>query len=338
MRIFKNTSVYLLVLLLTRFIFAQFYNAGSVNYQHLLLTNDARSAGMGGAGIALPGGIEMLTTNPAAIAAEPGTHAFVGYQNIGLGVWGSVLSFSRRYQFGTIGISLQGLSSGDVKEIRSINGLPEITDRIAHDEYLTPAVSFSRLFLNDKLLAGVAVKGMYQRIDAIYEVLSSKAIGFDIGVQYREFNNRLTAAAVFRNVGYEFSSFYNDDTYPTPVIFEAGVSYVPRYLPHIRIVADVNKSRGAYVMYEPGIEFEIYPGVLTARMGYAFSQRDLDEQMKSFSGEKDEAYVKSNLNTFACGIGVQTVIQRKDVTFDIALQLKDEYYPPNVVASTSVAF
>ena len=317
---------------------AQYKNAGSVNYQHLLLSYDARTAALGGSGCALPGAIELNTVNPAASASTETMQWFVGYQNLGMGIWGSVMSFSRPYEFGIMTFTLQGLSSGAIDVIEVKNSSPLVTGRTAHDEYLTPSVSLARPFLSGKMLVGASVKGMYQRIDASTDVYSSKAIGFDFGFQYRPVNNRLIAAAVVRNIGYEFQSFISNDRYPTPMVFEAGISYIPRYLPSLRVIADINKSRGSDLMYEPGFEIEAYPGVLALRVGYPFSQADLDEKIRSFSGEKDPLYVKSNLATIACGAGIKTDIRNKDVSIDIALQFKDDFYPPTVQISSSVAF
>lgn len=319
---------------------AQYQSAGTVNYQHLLLNYDARGAALGGAGCALPGGIGMATVNPAALASTSGTHGYAGYQNVGLGIWGSLISYSRVCSFGTVAFSLQGLSSGDVEVIEVLNRNPVLTDRIAHNEYLTPSVTVSRTFLQSRILVGASLKGMYQRIDDSRSIYSSKAAGFDIGVQYRQFGNRFVAAAVFRNVGFEVASFTRDESYATPTVFEAGVSYIPRYMPNFRFVADVNKTRGSHIMYEPGIELELYPGVLVARVGYPFSHQDLEEQLKYFSSrsDKSDSYVKSNLNTLACGVGIKTKIQKKEVGFDLSAQLKDDFFPPTVVFSSEVAF
>jgi len=318
---------------------AQYQNAGTVSYQHLLLQYGARGAGLGGSGCALPGKIGMVTVNPAAVASGSGSQGFVGYQNMGLGVWGSVLSYSRLTSFGTIAFSMQGLSSGDIEVIGVKNENPVHTDQVAHIEYLTPSVTVSRAFLQNRVLVGASLKGMYQRIDNPPEIFSSKAAGFDVGVQYRQFGNRFVAAAVVRNVGFEFQSFTGEELYGIPSVFEAGVSYIPRYMPNVRLVADVNKSRGAYVMYEPGFEIELYPGVFVARAGYPFSQRDLEEWMKSFSGEeKDQTYVRNNLNTFACGVGITTSVQKRAVAIDVSAQFKDNFYPPTVVLSSEVDF
>jgi hypothetical protein len=179
---------------------------------------------------------------------------------------------------------------------------------------------------------------MYQRITVPWTTYSSKAIGIDVGMQYRINSDRLIAGMVFRNIGYEFSSFTDEESYPTPFIFEAGVSYIPRYLHNVRICADVNKARGDYINIEPGMEIEVYPKTFFLRLGYPFSQYDIKEQLNKFTGDDDENYMKSNWSTLAFGIGVRAPIQNLFIQFDFALQLRDKRQSPGLIYSAIIDF
>jgi hypothetical protein len=179
---------------------------------------------------------------------------------------------------------------------------------------------------------------LYHRINDSRSVYNSKAVAVDLGVQYYLLSDRLVVGAVLRNAGVEVASFNGDDSYPLPLMFEAGVSYIPRYMSSVRLALDINKLRGDYVGFEPGLEIEIYPKVLFARFGYAFSQEDLSEQLKKFSGNQDEDYQKSNWSSFCAGIGVRTGVRKVKVQVDIGLEFRVSWLPPSPVVSASVEF
>jgi hypothetical protein len=338
----KTACIFIFFFLLSTFApnaFSQHSSAGSVNYQHLLLQYDGRSTGLAGANVALPAGVEGTFANPAAIASVNKQQVFIGNQLLLDGVWSSPIGYLRPYNFGIFAVTLQGLSSGkvEVKDI-SIGLEPVITNQVAHTEYFTPSISFARAFLKKKLLAGVSIKGMYQRIVIPHNIYSSKAIGMDIGIQYKVNGDMLVTGMAFRNVGFEFSSFNDDESYATPLIFEAGISFVPRYLKNVRICADVNKTRGDYITIEPGMEIEVYPKTFFVRLGYPFSQYDIEEKINKLTGDKDENYVKSNWSTFACGIGLKAPLQNMLLRFDVGLQLIEASSTPQIQYSAVLDF
>ena len=319
---------------------AQYRTAGTVNYQHLLLDYNARSVGMAGASVAVPGKSIGILANPAADAALSGMEAFVGYQLVLDGVWAAPLGVARNYPgIGVFAVTLQGLSSGKVEVIEiGLDGEPLPTGNSAHDEYLSPGISFARSFFESKLYAGITLKGLYHRISVYPDVYSSKAIAFDIGIQYLLLSDRLVAGAVISNLGFEFAPFPYSDSYPLPLIFEAGISYVPRYLSTVRLALDINKIRSEFIGFEPGIEVEVYPKVLFLRAGYRFSQSDLSEQFRKFSGDQDENYIKTNWSTFSAGLGIHFDIEQTTVQIDIGLQFRKSMLPPSPLLSAVIDF
>ncbi|MBN1578619.1 MAG: hypothetical protein JW913_18795 [Chitinispirillaceae bacterium] len=319
---------------------AQYRTAGSVNYQHLLLNYNARSVGMAGASVALPQGLDGVPANPAMIAGLISQQGFIGYQLVLDGVWAAPIGYARSYEgIGAFSIIMQGLSSGKVEVIEEgPDGEPKATGQTANDEYFTPGVSFARSFFNSRLSAGITLKGLYHRISAPPDIYSSKGIAVDIGIQYRPVNERLIIGAVVRNAGFEFAPFEDGESYPLPMLFEAGISYVPRYLPALRLAADINKTRGEYVNFEPGLEIEIYPDVFFARLGFMFSQGDLTEQFHKFTGDQDENYVKSNWTTLTTGIGLHTTLNAVSLWVDFGLPFRTSWLPPSPVLSAIVEF
>jgi hypothetical protein len=325
---------------------AEFRTAGTVNYPHLLINYDARSVGMAGASAALPGGLNGVAANPAILAGITKQQGFIGYQYLLLGVWAAPIGYSRTIdKVGVISLLLQGLSSGKVDVIDiGVDGEPDSTGQTAHDECFTPSVSFARTFLNSQLYAGVSLKGLYHRMNVPPEIHSSKGMAVDIGIQYRMISDRLIVGAVIRNAGFEFAPFAGDESYPLPLMFEAGISYVPRYVPLLRLAADINKlfvkgdTAGQYLNFEPGLEFEVYPNVLFARFGFMFSQRDLVEQFRKFSGNQDENYIKSNWATLSTGVGITTTVHNFPLQIDLGLQFRTSIPYPSPVLSAIVEF
>lgn len=331
---------FLIGLLLSQYACAQYQAAGETNYQHLLLDYDARSVGMAGASVAVPGGVSGVLSNPALLADVDRLQGFIGYQMVLDGVWGAPLLLAKPIKnWGTVALVMQGLSSGDVRVIgidRYSEG-PVYTNLVAHNETFTMGLAFART-INGNLSLGGVVKGLYHYISAPPDVYSSKAIAVDFGAKYRWFNNRLVVGAALRNWGGDIQPFSESDTFPIPLLFEAGVSYVPRYLPALRMACDINKIRGEFVNYEPGIELEVYPQTLFVRLGYPFSHRDLQEKAKTLTGSEDKNYQKSNWSSLALGVGLHTKIGKTDLKSDFGLQFRESWLPPSPVLSAQVDF
>lgn len=319
---------------------AQHRAAGSINYQHLLLDYDARSVGMAGASVAIPGNVLGTFVNPATVASIRGIEGFIGYQMVIDGVWGAPVGVTREFPgIGVFTVAFQGLTSGRIEVVEvGYDNEPLYTGLSAFDEYVSAGVSYARTFFNDQLHTGITFKGLYHRIKEPLTVHKAKGTAFDLGLQYYLLSDRLIVGAVVRNAGVEVTSFVLGESYPLPLIFEAGVSYVPRYLSSVRLALDINKIRGDYFGFEPGLEVEIYPQVLFARFGYAFSQKDLTEQFRKFSGNQDENYQKSNWSSFCTGIGIRTDIRKVKVQIDIGLEFRVSWLPPSPVVSASVEF
>ncbi len=318
---------------------AQYSNAGSVNYQNMLINYDARSVGMGGAAVAVPGGINGVPANPALLAGIRRPQGFVGYQHILDGIWCAPLGVARPLAKGAFSLMLQGLSSGKVEVTRKgADGNGVHTGLFAYDEYLTPGFSYAAPFYESRLLAGFTLKGLYHRISNPPDVYSSKAVAVDIGIQYRWFSNRLILGAVVRNAGIELQPFRSTGYFPVPLIFEAGISYIPRYFPSLRIAADINKGIADYFTVEPGMEIEIYKNVLFGRAGFTVSSRDIEEQFRKFTGDNDEDYIKNNWTVFCFGIGVRTGFREITVLIDFGMQLRTKGFGPSEVLSAVVEF
>ncbi|NLP03474.1 MAG: PorV/PorQ family protein [Fibrobacter sp.] len=316
---------------------AQHSRAGTSIFPYLRIDFDARSAAMAGASVAVPGGINGYFYNPAITASIKNNQWFLGYRTIMDGVWGGPVAFSRVMdRYGVFTLSLTGVTSGDIEVIGEENGNPVYTDEIARDNFLTGGLTWAKA-LNSNFSVGATVKGIYDVLKVPGRVYSASGAGLDAGVFYRILQDRFTAAVVIRNAGFLASS-YDENSYSLPLTFEAGISYVPRYISSMRLALDINKERGDYLNYEPGLELNLYKKKLFLMLGFAFSEMDLELAFKSLAGNEDDDYIKSNWNTLCLGMGINTDIEKVNIRIDLALQFKTSPLPPSMLVSAVIDY
>jgi hypothetical protein len=292
---------------------------------------------MAGASVAVPGGINGYFYNPAITASINNSQWFLGYRTIMDGVWGGPVAFSRAMgRYGVFTLSLIGVTSGDIDVIGEENGNPVYTGEIARENFLTGGLTWAKA-LNTNFSVGATVKGIYDVLKVPGRGYSASGAGFDAGVFYRVLQGRLTAAAVLRNAGFLVSS-YDENNYSLPLTFEAGISFVPHYISSMRLALDINKERGDYLNYEPGLELDLYKKKLFLMLGFAFSERDLEQAFKSLTGNEDDDYIKSNWNTLCLGMGINTDIESVNLRIDFALQFKTSSLPPSMLISAVIDY
>ena len=312
--------------------YAQHPGAGTRYFPLLSVDYDARSAAMAGASVAMPNGVNGILSNPASAASIEHLQASIGYRSM-VGIWGGPVSFGRSFgKYGVFAANITGVNSGDIQVIDE-NGVE--TDGSAGVNYVSGGVSWAYNVLND-LSVGVMAKGAYEKLNVPGISYSAKGAAFDAGVYYNLLRGRFTAGAVIRNVFIMLRGFDEND-YNMPLTVEGGISFVPKYIPAMRIALDINKKLGDYINFEPGLELDVYKKTLALRLGYGFSERDFQELIKSLSGDKDEDYIKSNMTSFCLGVGLNTKIEESDLRIDFALQFNTTL-PPAMLISALIDF
>ena len=311
----------------------QYAGAGTTIFPIVNMDFDARSAALSGASVAIPNGIYGTLSNPASIGFNDKTEVLLGYLYVLDGVWGGPLGVVRPMgKFGVFGVNLTGLTSGKIDVVEEQNGAPVVTGATASTNYYSAALSWAYR-MQKNVSVGLNLKGLFNTIKTPQEYYLADGIAVDAGVQYRMLDGRLMSGLVFRNIGFVYHSYTEDDNYKLPYEVDAGVSYVPRSAPTLRMALDVNKTRGDYMNFKPGFEFDVYKKQLMARIGYRLSERDIQEMINNLKGELNDQYVKSNWSGFCVGAGISTKMENSDLAIDLAFQFRSIHLPPSFAVS-----
>ncbi len=300
---------------------AQLEDAGMTEFEMLTMSHSAREMAMAGAAIAMPNGLHGFNANPAALGYIEDRQGIVGYRSVLLDVWSGELAFGMPVsKTGFWSVNVINLSEGSVDEVVNGNGMPVWTGREWSSNVVAGSVSWARVLWRS-LALGASIKGAYRYSGTEGEYYSADGLAIDLGAQYRLYGDRLILGLAARNLGGLLSSYTNDmDKNPLPASIGGGVSYVPRYVPVLRIALDIEKIKGRYTTFEPAAELAILKDLLFVRAGFPFSTNDLAYAFDVLGGIADKNYQKSQWTTLCLGLGLQTAIKKVDVGFDAAVE------------------
>jgi len=310
-------------------------DAGTVAFPFLVMGYDARSMAMGGAACAVQNGLYGVLSNPAAVGYVGNTQIMGGYRQVMMDVWGYPLGIAMPTKYGTFAPYLVSLTSGDFNVINE-DGI--LTGDRASSSYTALGVGWART-LGANIAVGAALKGAYHYIGAADESYSADGFAFDLGVQYKQRNDRIAYGVALRNLGFMRSGYLDEwNEYEMPYGVEAGIAFVPKHIPNLRLALDVNKFNGDYANFEPAFEYTVIAKMLWVRGGYAFSMMDVEKMLEVFSGERDDTYQKSTVNTISLGVGVAATMDNVDLKLDAAMQFYTDISSPAVIVSLLVGF
>ncbi|MDR2693591.1 MAG: hypothetical protein LBB74_05175 [Chitinispirillales bacterium] len=310
-------------------------DAGTVAFPFLVMGYDARSMAMGGAACAVQNGLYGVLSNPAAVGYVSGTQVMGGYRQVMMDVWGYPIGVAMPTRYGVFAPYLVALTSGDFNVIYEDGFL---TDDRARSSYTALGVGWART-VGAGIAVGGAFKGAYHYIGAADESYSADGFAFDIGAQYRQRNDRVAYGVALRNLGFMRSGYWGEwNEYEMPYGVEAGVAFVPRHIPSLRIALDVNRFNGDYTNFEPAFEYTVVAGTFWVRGGYVFSMMDVEKMSDVFRGERDDTYRKSSVNTLSLGVGVATAFDNVDIKLDAAMQFYTDISSPAIIVSLLVGF
>ncbi len=224
---FCKTSVksfFLLILLLLLFLKLPAQPGGKV-YQFLEVTNSARIAAVGGSAIAAyEDDLNVVYHNPGLLNAEMHHELVLNYVNYFAGInYGYAACATKFRNKGVVAGGIHYVNYGKF-EGADENGLRTGTFRAA--DY---SVNFSYARPVDSLFtAGITVKSIYSDLEAYH----STAIAFDAGISYRNPEKNLTAALVFRNIGWQMSTYVMSGAHEAlpfniAVSYAQGLQYAP---------------------------------------------------------------------------------------------------------------
>jgi len=310
-------------------------DAGTVAFPFLVMDYDARTMAMGGAACAVQNGLYGVLSNPAAVGYVSNTQVMGGYRQVMMDVWGYPIGIAMPTRYGVFAPYLVSLTSGEFNVIDE-DGF--VTGDRARSSYTALGVGWAKT-VGANIAVGAALKGAYHYIGAGEEKYSADGFALDIGAQYRQRNDRIAYGAALRNLGFMRSGYWGEwNEYEMPYGIEAGVAFVPKHIPNLRIALDANKFNGDYMNFEPAFEYTVVSKMFWVRGGYAFSIMDVDKMLDVFRGERDETYQKSSVNTLSMGIGLAAVVDNVDIKLDAAMQFYTDISNPAVIVSLLVGF
>ena len=229
--------------------------AGTSAACFLKVGTSVRSAGMGGAGIALAEGVDGLSLNPAALAGSKSREATFMHHN-----WLCEVSFnylagnwSTGNQAVACGVNLVGTG----KQKRTTYSTPD-GDEEFKTGGLILTVGYARE-INKQIRAGASLKYISQELDDE----TGKGAGLDIGILYRPRIKDLTLGAVIQDIGITKIKFVEKEE-NLPLQIRVGAGYK---IKKALVSIDVSKPNDNSIRFNLGGQYQIHPA-LAIRAGY----------------------------------------------------------------------
>jgi hypothetical protein len=195
---------------------------------------------LGGGMVADPGGVDMLFYNPAAIAGVTGVEACFSNLRYLDDMKKNYVAVASKTSFGTIGVTADVLSIGDMEETTETN--PEGTGRVFSPNFSILGLSYAR-YMTDQVTIG----GTFKVISESVLQLHATGIAVDAGIQYRPGPKGVWFGLALKNFGpnmkfsgSDFESFHRTSGNPAandrslsslsaafelPSYFELGARY-----------------------------------------------------------------------------------------------------------------
>ncbi len=213
---------------------------GTSGGQELTIPNSARGMALGSGMVADPGGVDMLFYNPAAIAGVTGVEAYFSNLKYIADMKKNYVGVAAKTSFGTIGVTADVLSIGDIEETTEEN--PNGTGRVFSPNFSILGLSYAR-YMTDQVTIGATFKVVSESVLQLH----STGLAFDAGIQYRPGPKGVWFGLAVKNfgpnmkfTGSDFESFHRTGSNPQsndrslasvsapfelPSYFEMGIRY-----------------------------------------------------------------------------------------------------------------
>jgi hypothetical protein len=315
--------------------------AGTSAAPWLLIPVGGRDLAMGGSTVASSYGIEAVYYNPAGVAwSRKQSEAIFSHMNYIADIGVDYVGISSTFEgFGTLAITLKSLSIGDIAI--TTESAPDGTGETFTPRYSSLGITYASAF-TDRISVGITTNIVTEQIDRV----SANGIGFDFGVQYKNFANvgGLDLGVAVKNIGPQMqydgsglirrgqldellrpSSFYKLEAARAelPSVIELGFAYkMPlNDQSHINLASIFQNQNLSDDEYKLGAEF-VWDNSFFVRGGYNLSQ---------------ESYVDSYIFGATLGAGINQNFDGLDFTFDYAYR-EAKYFDANHVFSVKLGF
>jgi hypothetical protein len=211
----KKISIIIILFNLTLPLFSQ--TGGDNVYEFLNLTHSGLVSSLGGSNVSLTeNNLNMAHHNPALLSNQMDRSFVLNYANYFAGInYGQVI-YSRTFQnagsFGT------GITYLDYGTFTGSDPSGVITGTFSASEYAFLLIWSHKI---DSLFSiGVDLKPVLSHL----ENYTSFGIAFDMGASWHNSKNLFSAGLVFKNVGYQITSYAGEPHQKLPFEIQAGIS------------------------------------------------------------------------------------------------------------------
>jgi len=236
--------------------------AGTSGAQFLKLGAGARATAMGNAFAGIADDSTALYWNPAGLNQVKKQTLVVAHNIMFEDIYYDWVSYSKPVDKGVIGVGVQYLSYGKIKEM-DVNEI-EIGNFQPND--LAVTIGYARMF--GKVMAGLNLKYISSTIK-----YTATAMAFDAGGLYK-LNNKLSVAMVIQNVGTKLRFIDDEDTLPMNIKVGGAYKIMKNWVAN----ADVNFPVDNQMNVCAGTEYEYKIGKSISafgRLGYTTETKDV---------------------------------------------------------------
>jgi hypothetical protein len=240
-----------------------------------------RSAGLGGANVALSGDPYALNWNPAAITDVGAANAAVGYTDWFAGVNLGYVAFSKPFGRNQhyFGLQVQALNSGQME--RRTEFQPQGDGTYFTVSNVAAGISYAKA-LTDRFSLGANLKYVNETMDAYVAHTVAVDLGFAYRVDWKDLrfavllqsfgpNSRLNGDPLVRFGGQAVEL----ENYPSPTLFAMGVSMMPLNTDEHQLLTafQLNHPNDNAENFRFGVEYG-WRKLLFARLGYKIFVKD----------------------------------------------------------------
>ncbi|MFW5805104.1 MAG: type IX secretion system protein PorQ [Bacteroidales bacterium] len=222
----RFNKLFLITLLVIYSLHLKAQVGGDNTYAFLELPNSARVAALGGTNVSLyDNDLNMTYYNPALLNENMHQHVALNYSNYIADINYGYASYAHHLDgIGTVAAGIYYLNYGEF--IRA-DETGVITGNFYADEYAMNLYYARPLNKDSSLNVGGNMKIIYSNL----EQYTSLGIALDAGINYHKTGSNFSSSIVVKNLGFQLTTYTNDNREPLPFDLQTGVTYKTPHAP-----------------------------------------------------------------------------------------------------------
>ncbi len=332
-------NIYLRIFIILALAASAIYAGGGVRNgtgaaSQLLIPVGARGIAMSGSSISGTSGLESVYWNPANLSYDQGTNVLFSHMSYIADIGVTYVGVSTNIDgFGALAFSLKSLAIDEINVTTVEN--PDGNGQTFQPTFLTLGVTFSRL-LSDRIAVGVTMNYITEKLGLV----SANAVGFDIGITYRNLANvdGLGLAMALKNFGpqmkYDGSGLYIN---ATPSTLERGEAAYKREamafelpsLLEIGMSYNLNFNASNYLQLSGTYQNANYYGD-EVRLGMEYGLNDMFFVRGGYMFLPELENDDANIYGLTAGLGIKYDLGGTQLKFDYAFR-QTQFFDDNHV-------